>query len=104
MNINVFFNDGSSDLITGTTWGQAVAYAEGTGKQISTLTNTPNTIVVLENTNVCYNVILKDPAVQQPLNYFVFESNLNNVFTWINNQSGKTLVNLGKQEKTIVTL
>jgi hypothetical protein len=94
----------SSKLISGNTWGECVAYLEGTGANILSINVSNQTFI---GTNVssedAYNVSLKDETTSTTSNYIIYDT-YSNVISWVNSQSGKSLQNLQYQKRAFVQI
>ena len=100
------FRDQSSTLLSAATWSNASAYAEGTGKEISSI-NQPVYATVVLNTplsNNCYQISLKDNETGSSTNYYVFEQDFQSVNNWIELQTNKEVTQLYVQQKNYVSI
>ena len=100
------YKDQSSTLLSATTWSDATAYAEGTGKEIQ-LINQPNNATLVLNSpisNNCYQVGLKDNETGASTNYFVFDEDYQSLNTWIELQTNKEVTQLYVQQKNYVSI
>ena len=91
-------------LISGNTWSSCAAYLEGTGDAISSI-NIQNQIFIGNNTSSSesYNVSLKDDVTSVILSYIIYDT-YDNVISWVNSQTGKSLQNLQYQNIPFVQI
>ena len=112
MNFQVTFSAGtgpvnsSFKIINASSWSTCLAYCEGTGIDISQISNLANTEVVIndETTTNCFQVTLKSSTTQLQNSYMVFDTSYNTLQTWIEAQTNKTVVNISLQQKTYVVV
>jgi hypothetical protein len=106
MIIIINYTDQSSTLLSASTWSQATAYGEGTGKDIQQMFQPQNTEIVLNypsSTN-CYLVLCKNRnfGLSQP--YYVFEENFQSLNTWIESLTDLEVINISNQQRNYVSL
>ncbi len=90
-------------IISANSWSECSSYLEGTGKQINSISQF-NQILILNDVNSdSYYVTLKTDATELVSNYLIFDT-YSNVIDWINSQSGKSLNNLVYQLKTFISI
>ena len=94
----------SNKLISGNTWSSCAVYLEGTGDVISSI-NIQKQTFIGNNTSSSesYNVSLKDDVTSIILSYIIYDT-YDNVISWVNSQTGKTLQNLQYQNRTFVQI
>jgi hypothetical protein len=100
------YRDQSSTLLSAATWSDASAYAEGTGKEISSI-NQPNYATLVLNSplsNNCYQLTLKDNQTSSSANYYVFEEDFQSLNSWIESQTNKEVTQLFAQQRNYVSL
>lgn len=100
------YRDQSSTLLSASTWSEATAYAEGTGKQIASITEPVNPTVVLNSplsTNF-YQVTLKNTSTGTSSLFYVFDDDYQSLNTWIESQPNSELTNLLNQQRNYVSL
>jgi hypothetical protein len=100
------YKDQSSTLLSATTWSEATAYAEGTGKQIGSINEPTNPTLVLNSplsTNF-YQLTLKNNSTGTSLLYFVFEEDFQSLNTWIESQTNTDVTNLYQLQRNYVSL
>lgn len=100
------YKDQSSTLLSGATWGEAVAYAEGTGKAISSINEPVNPTLVLNSplSNNFYQLTLKNTSTGTSTLYFVLDADYQSLNTWIESQVGTELTNLQNFQRNYVSL
>ena len=100
------YRDQSSTLLSATTWSEATAYAEGTGKQIGSINEPVNPILVLNSplTDNFYQITLKNTTTGALTLYFVFEEDYQSLNTWIESQTSMGLLNLQNIQRNYVSL
>ncbi len=106
MIIIINYKDQTSTLLSASTWSQAVAYAEGTGKNIQQMLNPQNIELVLNapsSTN-CYQVSCKNIDTSTTQSFFVFEQDFQSLNTWIESLSNLEVTNLSNQQRNYVSL
>jgi hypothetical protein len=91
-------------LLSGNTLGECVAYLEGAGDTILGITALninliPNNI----SSEDSYTVTLKDNVSSVQSNYLIYDTYAN-VNSWIDNQSGKSVLNIGYQKRQFVQI
>ena len=91
-------------LISGNTWGECVAYLEGTGDAIQAI-NVQNVILIPNDTSSSnsYAVTLKDNVTGTQVYYIIYDTYAN-VISWIQSQTGKTVQTLSYQNRQFVQL
>jgi hypothetical protein len=100
------YRDQSSTLLSATTWSDASAYVEGTGKEISTI-NQPNYGTLVLNSPLSsnfYQLILKNNSTGVSTSYFVFEEDYQSLTTWIESQANTEVTQLVHQQRNYVSL
>lgn len=100
------YRDQSSTLLSASTWSDATAYAEGTGKQITSITEPVNPTLVLNaplSTNF-YQLTLKNTVSGTSTQFFVFDQDFQSLTTWIDSQANTELTNLINQQRNYVSL
>ena len=95
---------GSNKLISGNTWSSCAAYLEGTGDVISSI-NIQNQNFIGNNTSSSesYNVGLRDNVTSMLSAYIIYDT-YDNVISWVNSQTGKSLQNLQYQNIPFVQI
>ena len=95
-------------LINANSWSSCLAYCEGTGFDINniTLLSSNNVTVVLNNASSenCFNVLLTSNETNANSNYIVFDTDFESLQTWLNAQTGKTVVSVQTNKKSYVTV
>ena len=112
MNFQVTFSAGtgpvnsSFKIINASSWSTCLAYCEGTGIDISQISNLANTEVVIndETTTNCFQVTLKSSTTLLQNTYMVFDTSYNTLQTWIGTQTNKIVTNITLQQKTYVVV
>jgi|LakMenEpi03Aug12_release.lakeMendotaPanAssembly.Ray.scaffolds.fasta_scaffold1743463_2 hypothetical protein len=106
MIIIIDYADQSSTILTASTWSIAVAYAEGTGKDILQIFHPQNGELILNSpsSTTCYQVVCKNTETSVPQAYFVFEDDFQSLNTWIESLSNIEVRNLSKQQRNYVSL
>jgi hypothetical protein len=91
-------------LISGSTWSECLAYCEGTGKPINSITLCSD-ILVPTNTSLNYSFVfgLRDNVTGDRMVYQVFDTE-SNVLNWVISQTDKSLISLTKQNKQLVII
>jgi hypothetical protein len=106
MIIIISYTDQSSTLLSASTWSQATAYGEGTGKDIQQMFQPQSTEIVLNypsSTN-CYQVLCKNTNFGLSQSYYVFEENFQSLNTWIESLTDLEVVNISNQQRNYVSL
>jgi hypothetical protein len=106
MIIVISYTDQSSTLLSASTWSQAVAYGEGTGKNIQQMFQPQNTELVLNypsSTN-CYQVGCKNTDFGLSKSYFVFEQDFQSLNTWIESLTDSEVTTFSVQQRNYVSL
>ncbi len=100
------YKDQSSTLLSATTWSNAAAYAEGTGKEIQSINEPNNQTLVLNSplSNNFYQLTLKNKTTGANSNYFVFEDDYQSLNTWLESQTNSELVNLYNSQRNYVAI
>jgi hypothetical protein len=94
-------------LVNANSWSSCLAYCEGTGFQISSITQlASNVTVVLNNASSenCYIVFFQSNTGNTSYNYFVFDTDFESLQTWINAQTDKTVNSVQLNKKSYVTV
>ena len=92
-------------IINAPSWSSCLAYCEGTGLGIVSISTYNGTIIINDDTtNNCYNVSLLSEGTRVNTNYLVFDTDYNTLQTWINAQTGKTVLGLSVSEKSYVVV
>jgi hypothetical protein len=94
-------------VINANSWSSCLAYCEGTGFDITFISQiSSNTTVVLNNptSQNCYNVTLKSNSSSTGFNYFVFDTDFNSLETWLAEQTDTTVVGIQLSQKSYVTV
>jgi hypothetical protein len=95
---------GSNKLVSGNTWSSCAAYLEGTGDVISSINiQKQNFIGNNTSSNESYNLTLKDNVTSTTSSYIIYDT-YDNVISWVNSQTGKTLQNLQYQNRVFVQI
>jgi hypothetical protein len=100
------YRDQSSTLLSAATWSDATAYAEGTGKQIGSITEPINPTLVLNSplSSNFYQITLKNISTGISALYFVFEENYQSLNSWIELQSNTELTALTNSQRNYVSI
>ena len=95
---------GSNKLISGNPWSSCAAYLEGAGDSISSI-NIQNQNFIGNNTSSSesYNVGLRDNVTSMLSAYIIYDT-YDNVISWVNSQTGKSLQNLQYQNRPFVQI
>ena len=106
MIIIIDYADQSSNILTASTWSQAVYYAEGTGKDILQISKPLNGELILNSpsSTTCYLVVCKNTETSTPQSYFVFEEDFQSLNTWIESLPNTEVRNLCKQQRNYVVI
>ena len=110
MNFQTLSQSNSVDknrIINANSWSACLAYLEGAGESISQISKLRDQVTLLlpkPNSNICYNVLLKDTDTQESSSYVIFQDTFSDLQTWIAQQTGKTVVSINMTEKTYVTV
>lgn len=107
MLFNVNFKNGNSFenyAISGTSWSECIAYCEGTGKPIQSI-SLYNTTLILNDTQStdCYYVSLSNTLTNLTTFYLIFDT-YQNTLTWIESQSDSSLTALTYQKRTYISI
>ena len=91
-------------LVSGSTWTECSAWAEGTGDSILSITNQQQNLILNNpSSDESYVVGLKDVDTLSVSATIIYDTYAN-VSTWINAQSGKTLQSIQYTKRTFVQL
>jgi hypothetical protein len=96
-----------SKLVNAGSWSSCLAYCEGTGFEINSITQlSSNASVVLNNPSSenCYIVFFQSNTSATSYNYFVFDTDFESLETWINSQTDKTVNSIQLNKKSYVTV
>ena len=107
MLFNVNFKNGNSFenyTISGDSWSQCVAYCEGTGKSIQTI-SLNNCELIINNTQTTdsYTISLSNNLTEINKFYMIFDT-YQNTLTWIESQSDSSLTSLSYQKRTYISI
>jgi len=94
-------------VINANSWSSCLSYCEGTGFDINNLTLlSSNVTVVLNNVSSenCFTVFLISTETNASSNYFVFDTDFESLQTWLNAQTGKTVISIQTNKKSYVTV
>ena len=92
-------------IINAPSWSSCLAYCEGTGLGVISISTYNGQIVINDDTSSnCYNVTLLSDASRVNLNYLVFDTDYNTLQNWINAQTGKSVLGLSVSEKSYVVV
>jgi hypothetical protein len=101
------YRDQSSTILSAATWSDATAYAEGTGKDITSInqpSNPPTLVLNSPSSNNFYQLTLKNITTGASTNYFIFEEDYQSLNTWIESQTNTEVTQLYNQQKNYVVL
>lgn len=92
-------------FIEAPSWIDCVNYLENNGEIIKNISNQPISSIIpvvnVTGTTNCYQVILTSEN-GLVYNYYVWESDLNSLYTWINSQGNVTVTSILNQQITYV--
>jgi len=90
--------------ISGDSWSQCVAYCEGTGKEIQTI-SIYNAELILNDSEIkdSYYVSLSNNVTEINKFYLIFDT-YQNTLTWIESQSDSSLTSLSYQKRTYILI
>jgi len=92
-------------LINAPSWSSCLAYCEGTALGIISIGLYTGQIVVNDDTTMnCYSVSLISDTTKVVSSYQVFDTDYNSLQTWINAQTGKSVVGITLSEKSYVVV
>jgi hypothetical protein len=94
-------------IINANSWSSCLAYCEGTGFDINNIVLlSSNFTVVLNNASSenCFSVFLISNETNASSNYFVFDTDFESLQTWLNAQTGKTVINIQTNKKSYVAV
>lgn len=94
-------------FINANSWSSCLAYCEGTGFEINSISSlSSNVNVVLNNpaSENCFTVLFISKETNASSNYFVFDTNFESLQTWLNTQTDKTVVSIQTNKKSYVTV
>ena len=101
------YRDQSSTLLSASTWSDATAYAEGTGKLIASINEPygPPTLVLNSPlSNNFYQLSLKNNTTGTFTLYFVFEEDFQSLNTWIELQTNTEVIQISNQQRNYVSI
>lgn len=107
MIIIISYTDQTSTLLSASTWSQAVAYAEGTGRDIQQIFQPPSLselILNSPNSSICYQATCKNIDTGLTKSYFVFEESFQSLKTWIDSLTDSEVTNLILKQLNYVSL
>lgn len=97
-------SSGESFLVSGSSWSACVAYFEGLGKNLVSITTTiENLIVNVTGVTTCYSVNLRDIDTNSQHSFIIYDT-FDNVILWVNSQTDKSLSSIQKTNKQLVTI
>jgi hypothetical protein len=95
----------ATKIINAPSWSSCLAYCEGTGLGILSITSYNGQIIVNDDTTSnCYSVSLISDTTKVVSSYQVFDTDYNTLQTWINAQTGKTVIGITLSEKSYVVV
>lgn len=110
MLFNVFLKEnlqqtpGINLLISGNSWSDCVQYCETLGENIVSINSSLEQLIINDNVlNSQYYVMMIDVITNTRTTYIIFDT-LDNVLTWINLQSEKTLQSIQKQNRQFISI
>lgn len=106
MIFTILYKDQTTTSLSAATWSEATAYAEGTGKQIVSITEPVNPTLVLlspASTNF-YQLTLKNNTTGTSTPYFVFAEDYASLENWISTQTNFSVTMLMNSERNYVSL
>ena len=107
MLFNVNFKNGNSFenyAISGDSWSQCLAYCEGTGKDIQSISLYTVTLIVNDSqTTNSYYISLTNNLTNITTFYLIFDT-YQNILTWIESQSDSSLTALTYQKRTYISI
>ena len=101
------FKDQSSTLLSATTWSDAAAYSEGTGKDITAINQlwfSPILILNSPLSNNLYQLSLRNKTTGEKTSYFIYEDNYQSLITWIEQQSNSEIITLNNTQRNYVSI
>ena len=92
-------------LLSGSSWSNCVSYAEGTGKEISLIQLQQSTSINIIGTltNNSYVLTLKD-NITLSVSYTIFYSTFDEMVTWFQSLTDKTLVGINSIQRQFITI
>lgn len=97
-------NPGESFLVSGSSWSACVAYFEGLGKNLVSITTQIESLILNQTgTTIYYAVVLKDNDTNSSQTFIIYDT-FDNVILWINSQTDKTLTSIQKTNKQFVSI
>jgi hypothetical protein len=92
-------------LLSGSSWSNCVSYAEGTGKEISLIQLQQSTSINIIGTltNNSYVLTLKD-NITLSVSYTIFYSTFDEMVTWLQSLTDKTLVGINSIQRQFITI
>ena len=104
MLFNVAFQIGNPKLVSGATWSECAAWAEGVGETIQSI-NIQQQKLILNNpsSDESYQVGLKDNDTSILTTYIIYDT-YSNVISWINAQSGVSVQGIQYQKRVFVQI
>jgi hypothetical protein len=107
MIIIISYTDQTSTLLSASTWSQATAYGEGTGKDIQQIyrpTSSTELILNSPSSSNCYQISCKNTDTGLSKFYFVFEEDFQSLKTWIDSLTDSEVTNLLLKQLNYVSL
>jgi hypothetical protein len=100
------YKDQSSTLLSATTWSDAIAYAEGTGKAIGSINEPYSPILILNSplSDNFYQLTLKNKTTGLGSLYFLFEENFQSLNSWIELQTNSEVTNISYLQRNYVSI
>jgi hypothetical protein len=92
-------------IINAPSWSSCIAYCEGTGLGVISVSLYSGQIVINDETTTnCYTITLLSDTTRVSTTYLVFDTDYNTVQTWINAQTNKSVLGLSVSEKSYVVV
>lgn len=94
-------------ILNADSWSSCIAYCEGTGFDINNITLlSSNATVVLNNPSSqnCFIILFVSKETNVTYNYFVFDTDFENLQTWLNTQTDKTVLSIQTNKYSYVTV
>jgi hypothetical protein len=90
--------------ISASSWSNCLSYLEGTGKTIKSINVANNNVIPnIPNQGYCYGVGIKNQTTDETVSVEIFDT-YTYVLDWVNSQTGYSLYNIVRLNKSFVSI